>query len=186
MSEILIARASEVVAIFALFIAAGWLFRQVDANSSRSLSHHGGTTRRSYRVFAAVLSLHAVVFGWVCLVWLVPHFQLGRRFIVVAGIALLTQLLTAWIRDGINPVLHRLHVAVAYTMALTMPILLLLILYRHPTLVSASFITVTLVCMAVTWFVFLLLPRSRRFYLVYQSSYIIGFLISIMSLCVLG
>lgn len=179
-----ISRILLVMAIIQSWLAAAWLFRSVTQQKQHSLSYHGGSQLKTYLVFAATLSLSAAAFAFATVAWIIPTFQPGPGFTVAATIGIVCMFLTAWIRDGTNPTLHFWHIIFAYSMALTMPIMLVLLLIR-PTPIAFQLLGAVSVCiMGFFWVLFLGFKSSRRHYLLYQAAYIIGFQLSFVALAI--
>ena len=172
----------EVAAIVEAWFAAAWLFRHVGTDKSWSISFHGGTDRASYLVFASTLTLHPIVFVFFNFFWIIPMLRPSPVYVAVMLIASLCQLLTAWVRDGRNLVLHRWHSIAAISMSAALPIMTGLLLATDRIPVTGAIVNwLALMTMLVLAGLYVT-KRSRSHYLWSQSAYILSFQIATIAL----
>lgn len=171
-------------ALLSLLIAAAGLsviLKKWGHHRALSLSTHAVLQRPSYWLFAASLIAGGVLFYVFTVAWLMPSYNLGAWFGVLTALAVGCELATALIPDNGG---HRstIHGIVAWTMAvLMMFIAIALIFVPGVSIVAKFFESILLSYLVLDWFLFLFIKSSRKLFLIFQSTYVLCFYLSILA-----
>jgi hypothetical protein len=166
-----------------LACTAGWfLLRRWPQGRASSISRHAGRQRTSYFLFASTLTLCGLLFSLFMWRWFGPTIGADWPFYVFLGLAIIFQLLTAWLPDnGQGGKISQTHGLVAFSMALMMQLLVACVALA-PDVQPISRMTAWLVftLMAIFWYLFLFVKRSRGHFLIFQTLYIASFYVVIV------
>ena len=164
-----------------ILLSLGLMLRTWGSDQMISLSGHAARQRYSYSLFATALTTGGGLFYVFALRWLVPTLHLSAAFSVVLALATGCELLAAFVPDsgGMRSLIHRWG---AWTMAVLMLVLVGL-LFAAPRVVGGAKLAAGVLgtCMLLDFYLFLFVKRSRRYFLIFQSSYIVSFYVAILS-----
>lgn len=160
--------------------ALGLMLKAGGTDIRNSLSEHAATRRRSYVVFAAALISGGTLFYLFATKWLEPVLHLGLAFNLTLALTIICELIAAIIPDGggTRSLVHRIF---AWSMAVGMLVLTLILWSAHAWSVGKVLVTVFLAYMILGWYLFLFIKASRRFFLLFQSSYILSFYLAALA-----
>lgn len=179
-----IARHLGAASILLVFITALWVLGRTPITKGVSLSEHIGRERHTFITFAIISTLSATCMALFLWTWLIPLYQLPLAFQLVAALMIAGQLGVGWGRFIPNPGVWDLHSYCAYGMAFLMPLMLSFLLFAD---IAAD--TKWLILGSVCWMIFtlclLFVPNIRRYYLPFQSGYLLCFCLSIIAVAYL-
>ena len=151
-----------------------------------SLSSHAAMQRPSYKIFAATLIASSLLCATFVYGWLVPTFQLAMGFEIIFGAALVCAFIAAIVPDG-GGKQSQIHGAGAWTMAVLMLVLVAALLFTPGIGVMAKFLLAVLASyMLLDWILFLFVKWTHRFFLVFQSTYVLCFYLALLVVGYLG
>jgi hypothetical protein len=112
--------------------------------------------------------------------WFIPHFQMSWAFTATVSLALALEAVTTWV-----PQTHgwrlKTHYYASYGVALLIPIVLVMIaLSSHISELAVLLIGVPIAVMLAFMFIFLFVRSQRKYYLIYQTIYVICFFTGIL------
>ena len=175
--------------LLALLVAVAGLSYIIKRWGSRavlSLSSHAAMQRPSYKVFAGTLIASGLLCATFVYGWLVPTFQLAMGFEVIFGAALICALIAAVVPDA-GGAQSRVHGLGAWTMAVLMLVLVTALLLTPDIGVAAKFMVAVLASyMLLDWILFLFVKWTRRFFLIFQSTYVLCFYLALLVVGYLG
>lgn len=175
-----VARHLGAASVIIVLAAALWVLSRTPVTKGVSLSEHIGREHYTFVIFAIASTLSALCMALFIWLWLIPELQLPPAFQVVAALIIVGQLGVGWGRFIPNPGQWDAHSYCAYGMAFLMPLMLSFLLFS-----SLAANTKVIIALAVGWMVFtlclLFVPNIRRFYLPFQSGFMICFCLSIIA-----
>jgi hypothetical protein len=149
-----------------------YILSHATIDRSRSISLHVADARASFLLFAIASTLASGVFALYLFYWFIPALQLTAWFTVTVVLAMLCQLIAAWIPQILGWK-EKAHLFFAYAMAFFMPVALLLLLASPVLSATTKALTVLLVAWMVSSLIRYRVQESvRAQYLIYQSVYI--------------
>lgn len=164
----------------------GYILHKWGRRAVLSLSSHAAQQRPSYKLFAATLIASGLLCATFVYGWLVPTFQLALGFEVIFGAALICALIAAVVPDA-GGAQSQVHGIGAWTMAVLMLVLVAALLLTPGIGVFAKFTLAVLASyMLLDWILFLFVRWSRRFFLIFQSSYVLCFYLALLVVGYLG
>jgi len=147
---------------------------------NKSISHHAAKDVKVYKVFAvamsaALLSLVAYLF-----LFLIPIVHLSIFIVVLFIVAIILELLTTWVPLTDDRKFHP-HAILSNTAAFLMPVITIGLLVSGHLKGSALVLAyIGLSIMIGLVIIFFTVPKARKMYLVYQSVYIVAFLLTVV------
>lgn len=163
------------ISLLLALLGVGWILRAYGHDTTHSLSLHAAKQRFSYFVFLASLILSACAFYLFSYYWLVPHFALDMQFTVVVFITIGLIVITAIMPDS-GGVKSFIHALAAWTMAVSLLVILVLLAFSGlPTLLAQIIIWTAISYMLIDWTLFLFVKRSKRYFLIFQGTYVLSF-----------
>jgi hypothetical protein len=162
-------------AVLISWIAVGFLLYRWRNSPSLSVSKHAAAARGAYWVLAVALLAGGWAFYYWTMAWLVPLLDLGNGFIALATLAIVGQSVAAIVPD--KPGWQsRVHLVAAYGMALLyFPISLNLLGSPYLPEVARVVGVVYVAYALAAWILFIAVSWARRYYLVFQTLYVIMF-----------
>lgn len=175
--------------LLALLVAVGglgYILHRWGKRAVLSLSSHAAQQRPSYKVFAATLIASGLLCAAFVYGWLVPTFQLAMGFEIIFGAALICAAIAAVVPDS-GGAQSKVHGAGAWTMAVLMLVLVVALLLTPGIGVFAKFALAVLASyMLLDWILFLFVKWTHRFFLIFQSTYVLCFYLSLLVVGYLG
>lgn len=151
-----------------------------DRDLTRSISHHAAREPHVHRLFAVTMTIGMALIAASTLCWFVPHFDMPWIFTSMLILALVLETITTWVplTQGWKFTVHQ---TASYTVAALIPILLAIIASTDTVspfgrIVSLIGTAVILAFIAL----FFTIQGQRQYYLVYQTTYVAIFFISLM------
>lgn len=163
-----------VISLAILLCSLGLMLKTGGIDIKYSLSMHGAAKRASYAIFAAALVMGGVLFYLFATKWLKPTFGLGLLFNVLLAVAIVCELLAAIVPDSVG-VKRRVHRISAWTMAYCMLPLTLLLLLSPLATGAKILVGVLLAYMLFGLWLFWFVKAARRYFLIFQSTYVLSF-----------
>ena len=152
---------------------------------TRSLSSHAALKRPLSLLFAATLAAGALLFYLFAFEWLIPTLGLNTFFGTVMIAAAVCALVAAVVPDsgGTKSIIHGIG---AWTMAVLMLVLVIILLASPVVGVTAKFVLAVLASyMVLDWFLFVFVKRSHKLFLIFQSTYVLCFYIAMLAVAYL-
>lgn len=147
---------------------------------SKSISHHASKDIRVYRVFAVTMTAALLLLTAYLSLYLIPTANLPIVLVSLFVIAIILELLTTWIPLSDDRRFHP-HAVLSNTAAFLMPVITTgLVFSSHLKSAALTVAYMGLVVMVGLLVVFFAIPKARNTYLVYQSMYILAFLLTIV------
>ena len=171
-----------------LFAGAGvgFILKRYGFEHAFSISTHAAKQRFSYWVFFASLIAAAGSFYLFTQYFLTPYFGLGDQFSLLVAVTLGLILATAIVPDTGGRV-GLLHGVAAWSMAVCLPIILASLLLSGKVNFGTSLIVgLAILYMVIDWFLFLFVPRTRQYFLLFQGTYVLSFFIAMIAVAYLG
>lgn len=171
-------------ALLSLLIAAAglsYIIKKWGKDHARSLSTHAGMQKPSYLLFASSLIVSGVLFFLFITEWLMPTYNLGAWFGVLTAATVACELIAALVPDngGYRSTVHGMG---AWMMAVLAMFMVVALLFVPGVSVIAKFILgVLLSYLVLEWFLFLFIKWSHKWFLVFQSTYILCFYLAILA-----
>lgn len=156
------------------------VLRKTKIDLSHSISHHAARDPKTHLRFAVTMTLGILLFGIFGLGWFAPYFNMPWVFTTIFTLALLLELATAWI-----PLTHgwkfTAHQVASYGTALLIPVLLAFIALSDTFSTSAVYLSAICTLLILTFiFMFLFVKSQRKYYLTYQTIYVVCFFVGIL------
>lgn len=146
----------------------------------KSISHHAAKDVRTYRTFAVSMSLALTFLTAYLFLFLTPAVNLHGFIIGLFVIAIILELLTTWIPLTDDRKFHP-HAILSNAAAFFMPLITIgLVLFGRLSGAALTVACVGLASMIGLLVIFFTVPKARKLYLIYQSMYIIAFLLTIV------
>lgn len=186
MEVIELLRHFSLLALVAILVGLGYILHRWGWRTVLSLSTHAAMQRPSYIIFATSLTVSGMLCAGFVYGWLAPTFELAMGFEVIFGLALLCALISAVVPDsgGVN---GKIHGVAAWSMAVLMLVLVVALLLTPGIGVIAKFLLAVLGSyMLLDWILFLFVRSTRRFFLIFQSSYVLCFYLALLVAGYLG
>lgn len=147
---------------------------------SKSISHHAAKDTSAYRVFAVIMTAALLLLTAYLFLYLIPAANLHAFLVSLFVIAVILELLTTWIPLSDDRRLHP-HAILSDTAAFLMPVITTgLALSGHLKSAALTVAYIGLVIMIGLIVIFFTVPKAREKYLVYQSVYVLAFLLTIV------
>lgn len=149
------------LSLIIILLSLGLMLKVGGTDVRNSLSGHAAIQRRSYAVFVAALAGGGILFYLFAVRWLEPTLHLALPFNVILVLTVVCELTAAFIPDsgGKKSLVHRTF---AWSMA-------------------KGAITILLAYMVLDWCLFLFVKSSHRFFLVFQSTYVLSFYLATLA-----
>jgi hypothetical protein len=158
-----------------IIVGLGYILRRWGKKSVLSLSSHAARQRPSRVIFAICLSLSIALFTLFTFGWLIPTYKLGVGYGFVLAASLACALVAALVPDGGGRE-SQIHGVAAWTMAVGMLALVVGLLLAPGLGVFAKFFLAIITSyLVIDWILFLFVRWSRRYFLVFQASYVLCF-----------
>jgi len=171
-------------ALLSLLIAVAglsYIIKKWGKHHNFSLSTHAAMQKPSYWLFASCLIASGVLFYLFTVLWLMPTYNLGLWFGVLTVITVVCELVAALIPDN-GGRRSLLHGTAAWLMAVLAMFIVVALLFVPGVSVIAKFILgVLLSYLVLDWFLFLFIKWSHKWFLVFQSSYILCFYLALLA-----
>lgn len=150
------------------------LYRHRGSNL-KTISKHAANSQHTALVFAVLLiGLGILFYAW-CITWLRAQLAVSSWFLACMTLTLLCQIITGLARD-VSGVEGKIHRTAAYSMAVMYAPTVLSMLASDLIHDPARIIMVLLLLYMITTFMlFVLVRRIRKYYLPFQSLYIVAF-----------
>ena len=185
MTSDLLIRAVGVISVLLSLFAIWFILFMSELDVSKPISFHVAIARRNHYIFGVLMSIALIEMGFFIYLWLIPHYHLPGVFSIIAGIAIILEIITTWIplTTGWRKLVHNIC---SYGTALLLPVLLLLVLMSPEIGIVLFYICLTSTAlMLIFLFLFFLVKSTHTRYLLFQTSYIFLFNISILSLALI-
>lgn len=170
---------------FIAWCFGGVLFLFWRDRSLATISQHAAITRKSHLLFIAVLVGLGLPFYYWLWAWLAPTLNLGIAFTLFVLLAAILQTITAIVPDTSGRS-HTIHHYAAYGMGLTFLPIVLLVIFASKTSGAGQWIaSICLLYMLITLIVVAVLGKARQHFMIYQTMYIVGMQIAILSVAYL-
>lgn len=180
--------------LFQHFALASFLFAALGVGSilkafghdhTLSMSSHAAKQRTSYWVFLVSLCFAVLCFYLFTFFWLIPERNISGVTSTLIVVALALLLVAAIIPDS-GGKKSWWHGIAAWSMAFFLACITvsLLLLGNLPPGAYGVVFTVTLYLIA-DWFLFLFIKRSRKYFLIFQASYVAAFYIAMLAVAYL-
>ncbi len=153
-------------------------------DKTKSVSAHAGTANKKlYILYALAFLISTVLFYLFCMFWFIPTLHLSFGFTLSLHVMTILLVLTAFIPQAGKKV--KLHAVVAYGFAFYMMLLLFFVaLSSNISLIGRIFSSGVTLWMISMWYLFFFSRYKAKIaarYLLFQSSYIILFFLSILA-----
>lgn len=146
---------------------------------NKSISHHAAKDLKVYKVFAVVMSVALLSLVGYLFLFLIPVVHLSISIVVLFVVAIILELLTTWVPLTDDRKLHP-HAILSNTAAFLMPVITIGLLASGHLKGSALVLAyIGLSVMVGLVIIFFTVPKARNMYLVYQSMYIVAFLLTV-------
>jgi hypothetical protein len=168
------------LSLVSVFAGLGYILKRWGKVSIMSLSSHAARQRHSYLVFASAITVSCVLFALFMFGWLIPTLGMPAWYSTLTAVALVCALIAAYVPDngGRNSTIHGIG---AWTMAVSSLVLVAGLLFSSEVGVAAKFIaSILLSYMVLDWILFLFVKWSHKFFLVFQSSYMVCFYVGML------
>jgi hypothetical protein len=176
----------SLLALLVAVVGLSYIVNHWGKRAVLSLSSHAAMQWPSYKVFAATLIASGLLCATFVYGWLAPTFQLSMGFEVIFGAALVCALVAAIVPDS-GGTQSQIHGAGAWTMAVLMLVLVAALLLTPGIGVFAKFTLAVLASyMLLDWILFVFVKWSRRFFLIFQSTYVLCFYLALLVVGYLG
>lgn len=161
--------------ILCTWTAGLFLIRKTHDENLQTISKHAVSSVKTSLVFATAMITIGVLFYWWLLWWLKPHLALSAAFTVVGSLTT-----TCQIAIGLFPDTHgwvqQVHRLTAYSMAVLFLPLAVLITLSSQLLPAVQILCALLVLyMFTSFFVIVIMRKVRKYYLFFQTMYIVAF-----------
>jgi|GEM_PF-3280210 len=164
-----------------IVVSLGTMLKLWGGDRTRSLSNHGANHKQSYFLFMTALVVAGLLFCGFFLWWLAPTLGLAPWCDVVVLCTVICELVAAFVPDngGRNSLIHKIG---AWTMAVGMLVLSIL-LYKAPHITHAAQVVLVVLIgyMLINWCLFLFVRPSRRYFLIFQSAYVLSFYATVLA-----
>jgi len=153
-------------------------------DKTKSVSQHAATANKEfYLMYAFAFLIGTILFYLFCMFWFIPTFTLSFGFTLSLHLMTFLLILTALIPESGKKV--KVHQIVAYGFASMMMLLLVFVAISPKVSVLARIVSAVSVCwMAICWHLAFFSPYKQKvnlYYLLYQYSYVILFVLSILA-----
>lgn len=171
-----------VISILLTWLAIGFILIVTARDFTKSVSHHAALKKINYFIFCTLMTI-GLGLMWVFMYeWFIPTFALPLLFGIIAGLAIILELITTWVplTEGWK---YKVHESCSYTVAALIPVLTLFMVFSsNISSIALYFCIAMLAVMAFLTYLFIYVKSARRHYLVYQNVYVATFHISILSM----
>lgn len=139
----------------------------------QSISHHVARKKTIHRSYALIASASLVCIGLFFSAWLIPTFRISGFFNLLVAAAIGLEFITTWVpmTEGMSYTIHQIC---SYTVAALLP-LILWIMLPHLNREAQTAVIFAIVSMLLFTFLFIFVKKSRHYYLLFQSTYILLF-----------
>lgn len=163
------------------WITIGYILYRWRGTYNMSISQHAASAKGAYNVLFVTLIAGGLLFYYWLLAWFAPHLLLPKAFSYVLSLTVLLQFIAGAIPDSTDWK-HRSHQSAAYFMAILYIPLTYLIVTSN--VISTLATIISAVCISYIFFsayLFFFVKNARKYYLIFQSLYIVSFQIIILS-----
>lgn len=173
----------QTIGFIATALCLGAIFdvlSQPKMDLSRSISHHAARDSQTHLRFAVTMTLGILLFGIFSLGWFAPHFDMPWIFTAVLALALILELATTWVplTRGWKFTAHQIA---SYGTALLIPVLLTFITLSDEVSKPAAYLCAACTVLILTFiFLFLFVRSQRKYYLAYQTIYVVCFFVGVL------
>jgi hypothetical protein len=175
------------LSLASLIVGIGYVLRRWGTQKVFSMSRHAGRQRHSALIFSTTLLLSIALTALFAFGWLVPRFLLPGVFTVMLAIGLICATVAAIVPDTGSGWQGKAHGVGAWTMAALLPFLVIVLLFAAGVGVLAKFfLAILLSYMILDWFLFIFVRWSRRYFLIFQASYVFCFYVALLVVAYLG
>ena len=168
------------LSILIIWAGLAFLVRKWPGELTMSLSRHAAQTKRA-SVYYALLLIPAVTMFYLFMTkWFIPTFHIPTAATYILAIGVLGQYVACLIPDT-KGLASKVHQIGGYTMSVTLSIMLFLVIFASQASTAARWIDFIIMCIMVYLYgLFLFVPKARERFLIYQSSYVVLFHVSIL------
>lgn len=164
-----------------IWVAISFMLIKWRGTYAMSISQHAASAKGAYNLLFITLIGGGLLFYCWLLFWFAPHLVLPRVFIFILSLTVLLQVIAGIIPDSTDW-RHRTHQGAAYFMAvLYIPLAYLIISSGNISTLTTIISTVCISYIFFSAYLFFFVKRARKYYLIFQSLYIISFQIIILS-----
>jgi hypothetical protein len=147
----------------------------------QSLSGHAAIKRRkNYVPYASGLIIAGILFYVFTIKWLAPTLHLGTLFDLLVILTVLCELVAVFVPDHVGAK-RQVHRTSAWLMALGMLISVIILLFAAPDWSAKILVGMFLSYMILGVSLFLFVASSHRYFLFFQSTYILSFYIAVLA-----
>lgn len=163
------------LSVFTIWIGLAFLVYKWPGKLDMSLSRHAAQTKWASVYYASLLMPAVAAFYLFMTRWFIPTYHLPKLATYVLLIGVLGQYIACLVPDTTG-VASKIHQAGGYTMSVTLSIMLWLTIFASGTSAAARWIDIVIVgVMAYLYGLFLFVPKARKRFLIYQSTYVVLF-----------
>lgn len=176
------------VAIILMCVSAFLIVRKNGLKHELTMSQHAALNEQTFLQFAIVSTIANVLFFLFVNEWMIPYYGLPKLFFYTFILGMTCQLAAAWVPTKGDNLFSRVHDFFAYTMAYLMPILLLQLVIAPTVPLAGRTVALIGATLEILLILFFWTKRQwvgRRFFIL-QSTYIVLFYISMLSVAYLS
>jgi hypothetical protein len=169
------------VSVLITWLAIAYILLRQPRDISKSISHHAARRDKDYKIFAVLMTIGVLLMLLFITKWLQPMLRLPDVFLLVAGIAILLELIATWVplTEGRS---YSIHQFCSYGAAILVPIVLLFLAFSGHITGIAKFINFAAIVIIVAFMgLFIFVKKTHKHYLWYQTVDILIFHISILA-----
>lgn len=170
------------VSIIITCLTIGLILLANKKDKSHSVSHHVAISKRWSIIYGVAISIALVCMSLYMAKWFIPAFALPLIFSIIFWLAILLELVTTWVPLTTGRA-YTIHQVCSYGAAALIPaFLFVLALSSHISRAGKCIDIAAVILMVVFILLFLFVKKAHRYYLFFQTTYIVAFYAALLSI----